>query len=202
MILQHLCGLSLKKPSVRSKQVEIYKKKTFSFINVNLNADILFFTGYTQSQIYPYKKKKQVMQEYIDFVTNNPMLAGAWVVIAAMLIHSVVKAKLSKTNNINPQEATLLINKQDAIVVDVRSAEEFKKGHIVNAKNVTVSQIDEGKFAAIENNKKTPIIVVCATGTRSGGAGDKLAKAGFEQVNNLFSGMSGWSAANLPTTKK
>ena len=202
MILQHLCVLSLKKPSVGSKQVEIDKKKTLSFINVNLNADILFFTGYTQSQIYPYKKKKQVMQEYIDFVTNNPMLAGAWVVIAAMLIHSVVKAKLSKTNNINPQEATLLINKQDAIVVDVRSAEEFKKGHIVNAKNVTVSQIDEGKFAAIENNKKTPIIVVCATGTRSGGAGDKLAKAGFEQVNNLFSGMSGWSAANLPTTKK
>ena len=194
--------MSLKKPSVGSKQVEIDKKKTLSFINVNLNADILFFTGYTQSQIYPYKKKKQVMQEYIDFVTNNPMLAGAWVVIAAMLIHSVVKAKLSKTNNINPQEATLLINKQDAIVVDVRSAEEFKKGHIVNAKNVTVSQIDEGKFAAIENNKKTPIIVVCATGTRSGGAGDKLAKAGFEQVNNLFSGMSGWSAANLPTTKK
>ena len=202
MILQHLCSLSLKKPSVRSKQVEIYKKKTFSFINLNLNADILFFTGYTQSQIYPYKKKKQVMQEYIDFVTNNPMLAGAWVVIAAMLIHSVVKAKLSKTNNINPQEATLLINKQDAIVVDVRSAEEFKKGHIVNAKNITVSQIDEGKFAAIENDKQTPIIVVCATGTRSGGAGDKLANAGFEQVNNLFSGMSGWTAANLPTTKK
>ena len=197
-----MCGLSLKKPSVRSKQVEIDKKKTFSFINLNLNADILFFTGYTQSQIYPYKKKKQVMQEYIDFVTNNPMLAGAWVVIAAMLIHSVVKAKLSKTNNINPQEATLLINKQDAIVVDVRSAEEFKKGHIVNAKNITVSQIDEGKFAAIENDKQTPIIVVCATGTRSGGAGDKLAKAGFEQVNNLFSGMSGWTAANLPTTKK
>ena len=142
------------------------------------------------------------MQEYIDFVTNNPMLAIAWVVIAAMLIHSVVKAKLSKTNNINPQEATLLINKKDAIVVDVRSADEFKKGHIVNAKNITVSQIDEGKFTAIENDKQTPIIVVCATGTRSGGAGDKLANAGFEQVNNLFSGMSGWTAANLPTTKK
>ena len=74
------------------------------------------------------------MQEYIDFITNNPMLSAAWVAIAAMLIHSVVKDKLSKTNNINPQEATLLINKQDAIVVDIRSVDEFKKGHIVNAK--------------------------------------------------------------------
>ncbi|RBW44937.1 rhodanese-like domain-containing protein [Psychromonas sp. B3M02] len=142
------------------------------------------------------------MQEYIDFISNNPMLSAAWVVIAVMLIHSVVKNKLSKINNVNPQQATLLINKQDAIVVDVRNADEFKKGHIVNAKNITVSQINEGKFAAIENHKQSPIIVVCATGTRSSGAGDKLAKAGFEQVNNLFSGMSGWTAANLPTTKR
>ena len=142
------------------------------------------------------------MQEYIDFVTNNPMLAIAWVVIAAMLIHSVVKAKLSKTNNINPQEATLLINKQDAVVVDIRTTEEFKNGHIVNAKNVTLSQIDEGKLAAIENLKQRPIIVVCASGTRSTGAGEKLVKAGFEQVNNLSLGMSAWTSANLPTTRK
>lgn len=142
------------------------------------------------------------MQEYIDFITNNPMLAAAWVAIAAMLIYSVVKDKLSKINNINPQQATQLINKQDAIVVDIRTADEFKKGHIVNAKNITPSQIQEGKFAAIENNKQTPIIVVCASGTRSAGAGEKLAKAGFEQVNNLFSGMSGWTSANLPITKK
>ncbi|MDA7747301.1 rhodanese-like domain-containing protein [Psychromonas sp.] len=142
------------------------------------------------------------MQEYIDFISNNPMLSIAWVVIAVLLVQSVVKDKLSKINNVNPQEATLLMNKQDALVIDVRTADEFKKGHIVNAKNITLSQIEEGKLSAIENHKQTPIIVVCASGTRSGSAGDKLAKAGFEQVNNLVSGMSGWTAANLPTTKK
>jgi len=142
------------------------------------------------------------MQEYIDFISNNPMLSIAWVVIAAMLIHSTVKAKLSKLTNVNPQEATLLINKQDAVVVDIRTTEEFKNGHIVNAKNVTLSQIDEGKLAAIENLKQRPIIVVCASGTRSTGAGEKLVKAGFEQVNNLSLGMSAWTSANLPTTRK
>ena len=142
------------------------------------------------------------MQEYIDFISNNPMLSIAWVVIAAMLIHSTVKAKLSKLTNVNPQEATLLINKQDAVVVDIRTTEEFKNGHIVNAKNVTLSQIDEGKLAAIENLKHRPIIVVCASGTRSTGAGEKLVKAGFEQVNNLSLGMSAWTSANLPTTRK
>ncbi|TEW44744.1 rhodanese-like domain-containing protein [Psychromonas algicola] len=142
------------------------------------------------------------MQEYIDFISNNPMLSAAWGIIALLLIQSVVKSKLSRVNNVNSQEATLLINKQKAVVVDVRTEEEFKNGHIVNAKNITVSQIQEGKLSAIEKYKQTPIIVVCATGTRSSGAGDKLVKAGFEQVNHLTAGMTGWATANLPTTKK
>jgi len=142
------------------------------------------------------------MQEYIDFISNNPMLSAAWGIIALLLIQSVVKSKLSRVNNVNSQEATLLINKQNAIVVDTRSEEEFKSGHIVNAKNLTVSQIQEGKLSSIEKYKQTPIIVVCATGARSIGAGDKLVKAGFEQVHNLSSGMSAWATANLPTTKK
>ena len=142
------------------------------------------------------------MQEYIDFLTNNPMLSFAWVAIAAMIIHSTVKDKISGVKTITTQEATQLINKQDAIVVDVRSKEEFQKGHIVNAKNITLSQIEKGSFSAIENNKQTPIIVVCETGARSSSAAAQLVKAKFTQVTSLFSGMGGWQSANLPTTRK
>ncbi|WP_022941944.1 rhodanese-like domain-containing protein [Psychromonas hadalis] len=142
------------------------------------------------------------MQEYIDFFSNNPILSLAWVAIAVMLIHSMVKDKISGVKSITPQEATMLINKQDAIVVDVRSNDDFKKGHIVNSKNITLSQIEKGSFSAIENNKQTPIIVVCESGTRSASAAAKLVKAEFTQVTHLFSGMGGWKSANLPTTKK
>lgn len=142
------------------------------------------------------------MQEYIDFLSNNAMLSLGWVAIAGMLIYSMVKDKISGVKTITPQEATLLINKQDAIVVDIRSNDEFKKGHIVNSKNITLSQIEKGSFSAIENNKQTPIIVVCESGTRSSGAAAKLVKAEFTQVTNLFSGIDGWKSANLPTTKK
>lgn len=142
------------------------------------------------------------MQEYIDFISNNAMLSIAWIVIAVMLTTTLVKDKFSKFKGINPQQATQLINKEDAVVVDVRSAEEFKKGHVVNAKNIPVSQIDEGKLNAIENKKQIPIIVVCASGARSSGAAAKLVKAGFEKVYSLSPGMSGWAAANLPTTRK
>lgn len=142
------------------------------------------------------------MQEYIDFFTNNQMLSLAWVAIAGLLIFTLVKDKISGVKSITPQEATLLINKEDAIVVDVRSKEDFQSGHIVNAKNITLSQIEKGSFSAIENNKQTPIIVVCESGARSASAAAKLVKAEFTQVTNLFSGMGGWKSANLPTTKK
>lgn len=142
------------------------------------------------------------MQEYIQFFSNNPMLSIAWVVIAAMLVHSVIKDKISGFKSVATQDAILLINKQNALIVDVRANDEYKKGHIVDAKNITLSQIEQGNFTEIENKKETPIIVVCETGARSSSAANKLVKAGFTQVYNLATGMSGWTAANLPTTTK
>ena len=142
------------------------------------------------------------MQEYIEFFSNNAMLSLAWVAIAVMLIHSQFKDKITGVKSITAQEATLLMNKENAIVVDVRSNDEFKSGHIVNAKNITLSEIEKGSFSAIEKSKETPIIVVCESGTRSASAAAKLVKAEFMQVTNLCTGMSGWKSANLPTTKK
>lgn len=142
------------------------------------------------------------MQEYIDFFSNNPMLSIAWLVIAVMLVMSFVKDKFTGVKSVTAQQATLLINKQNAIVVDTRNSDEYKKGHIVNAKNIPLSQIEKGQLAGIENHKETPIILVCESGARSSSAAGKLVKAGFTQVNNLLSGMSGWRAENLPTTKK
>lgn len=143
-----------------------------------------------------------MMQEYIDFFSNNPMLAIAWIVIAVMLVQSLVKDKLTGIKAVTAQQATLMINKQNAIVVDVRSSDEFKKGHIVNAKHITLSQIEQGNFAGIENSKEIPIILVCESGARASSAAAKLVKAGFSQVHNLLSGMGGWTSANLPTTKR
>lgn len=142
------------------------------------------------------------MQQYIDFFSNQPVLSIAWIAIAAMLVQSLIKHKISGVKSIDAQDAIMMINKQNAIIVDVRSVEDYKKGHIVNAKNIPVSQIDKGNFAEIEKHKEAPIIVVCASGDRSSGAAGKLTKAGFTQVNNLLAGMNGWTSTNLPTTKK
>ncbi|AGH82230.1 rhodanese domain-containing protein [Psychromonas sp. CNPT3] len=142
------------------------------------------------------------MQEYIDFFSRNMMLSVAWLAIAGMFLHHVFKEKFSGFKNIDRQDATLLINKENAIVVDVREPADYKKGHIVHAKNITQSQIDDGKLSMIESHKQTPIIVVCDSGLRSKASAIKLAKAGFTNVNNLDEGMSGWVSENLPVIRK
>lgn len=142
------------------------------------------------------------MQEYIDFFTGQPMLSVAWIAIAGMLINSLIQSKISKVKSISPAEAVTLMNKEDAVVVDVRTAEDFKKGHILGALNIPVAKIDKGSFSAIEKNKNSPIIMVCDSGTRSTGAAKKLVAAGFENVSNLATGINGWTSASFPTTKK
>ncbi|MCE0557351.1 rhodanese-like domain-containing protein [Motilimonas sp. E26] len=142
------------------------------------------------------------MQEYMDFAAANPMLVIAWFGLAGALIFTTVKSRFSAVTNVTHQQATLMMNKEDAVIVDVRSLDEFKKGHIVGAKHLTESQINAGTFTGVENLKESPIIVVCATGMRSSGAANKLVKAGFTQVSNLTGGIAEWKNANLPLTKK
>ena len=142
------------------------------------------------------------MQEYIDFFMSQPMLSVAWIAIAGMLINSLIQSKISKVKNISPAEAVTLMNKENAIVVDVRSGEDFKKGHVLGALNIPVAKIDKGNFPSIEKDKTSPIIMICDSGTRSAGAAKKLVAAGFENVSNLSTGINGWTSASFPTTKK
>ncbi|MCK5818760.1 MAG: rhodanese-like domain-containing protein [Psychromonas sp.] len=142
------------------------------------------------------------MHEYIDFLSNNKLLSLAWIAIAFMLINSFIQSKISKIKSITNPEAVTLMNKEDAIVVDIRSAAAFKKSHILNAKNIPFEKIDKDNFLSIEKYKSKPIIMVCDSGVRSAGAANKLISAGFENVFNLSSGMNGWISASLPTTLK
>lgn len=142
------------------------------------------------------------MQEYIDFITNNSMLAIAWIAIAGMLIHSIFSEKMTGVTGINSQDAITLINNKDAIIVDVSGNEKFKAAHIVNSKNIPLEQIKAGEFQSIKKSKEMPIIVVCGFGNESVTAGKILAKAGFTDVYSLNDGISGWTAENLPTTRK
>lgn len=141
------------------------------------------------------------MEQLIEFAGNNALLAGAWVALAAMLIYSFVNGFLSPVKLVNTTEATQLINKQDAVLLDTRAAKDYKNGHIVGARQIKPEEIREGNFSRLEKDKDKPIIVVCYMGNSARSVAAKMSKAGFEQVCVLQGGMNAWTGANLPVKK-
>lgn len=141
------------------------------------------------------------MQEYIEFFQQNMILSLAWVGILVALIMSIVKSTTAAYKEITAAQTTHLMNRENGVVVDIRSKEEFKKGHITDAVHILPSDIKAGNFASLENHKSDPIIVVCKTGQTAQESANLLAKAGFENVNLLKSGLVAWNEANLPLVR-
>lgn len=142
-----------------------------------------------------------MMEQLITFAENNAMLSMAWLAIVSMLVFITIKSKLSPVKEINTQELTLKVNREDAQVIDIRSEADFKKGHILGSKHLTVEKVNNNQLQGLENAKDKPIIVVCTAGMTALPVARKLLKAGFTQVSSLKGGFSGWQSANLPVTK-
>jgi rhodanese-related sulfurtransferase len=85
-------------------------------------------------------------------------------------------------------------------VIDVRRPDEFigPLGHIANARNIPVADLNE-RFSEISGLEREPIVLVCRTDKRSAAAAQTLRAAGFTQVNVLRRGMEQWNEADLPT---
>ncbi len=86
-----------------------------------------------------------------------------------------------------------------AAIIDVRTPEEFSKGHIANAKNIDWNGNNFEKQIN-EMDKTKPVFVYCLSGGRSGAAADKMRALGFTTVYEMDGGMMKWRAANLPET--
>ena len=141
------------------------------------------------------------MDQLIEFAGNNIVLAGIWVALIAMLIFSYISAWTSSVKELSTHEATVLMNKDDAIVLDTRPAKEFKAGHILGARQIKPEELREKNFKKLENCKDKPIIVVCAMGNQARGTANAMLKDGFANVSVLKGGMNAWQSASLPVSK-
>ncbi len=140
------------------------------------------------------------MERLFEFVGNHLYLVLAFAAVAVLLLRDLVESLLRKYKLATPLEAVMLINQEDAAVVDVREPHEWSKGHIVNAKLIPLGEL-ERRLSELEDWKSKPVIVVCQSGTRSPVACKKLVQAGFKQVYLLKNGMQAWEGASLPVTK-
>ena len=135
-----------------------------------------------------------------EFIGNHPLLALAFVGIGIALVVNEMQRFTRGYTAISPAELTRLINREDALVVDVSALNEYEKGHIVGSKHVAMSQFDpESKLLA--KVKDMPVAVVCRTGMTAGNAAKRLVKAGFSKVYWLDGGIAAWQQAELPLAK-
>ncbi|MFZ7283727.1 rhodanese-like domain-containing protein [Avibacterium avium] len=146
------------------------------------------------------------MQEFLPMATafakNHTLMVIAWVAVFAMVIYTYFKALTTKVKTIDNAELVALINNQDARVIDVRTLDEFERGHIIHSINLLPSEIKNQNIGKIEQHKDKPVVVICATGMAAGASAELLAQQGFSQVYALKEGIAGWRSANLPLVKK
>lgn len=137
------------------------------------------------------------MEQFFEFVSNHMILVAVFVVL---LIAFIVSESSKGGQKISINEATMLINRDKAILVDLRTSQEYKAGHIASALNIPHDAF-KTRMKELEKYKERPIILVCKIGQHSGAAGAALKKAGFGLVQSIKGGMGEWEAANLPTVK-
>ncbi len=137
----------------------------------------------------------------MDFVVQN-----IWLILLAafsgfmLMGGNAVFGRLSGIKQIGPQQAVMLFNHDDALVLDVREDSEFADGRIPKAKHIPLAQL-KNRLGELEKFKDKPIVAVCRTGNRSGHACGLLRRAGFDNVHNLSGGIVAWEQAGLPKEK-
>lgn len=141
------------------------------------------------------------MQEYIAFFEENMLLSLVWVGLFIALIMTIIKSSTAAYKEISVAQTTYLMNREEGLVVDIRTNDEYRKGHITDAVHILPSDIKSGNLAGLEKRKSDPIIVVCKTGHTAQESAKLLVKAGFENVNLLKNGLVAWREANLPLVK-
>jgi rhodanese-related sulfurtransferase len=140
------------------------------------------------------------MEQFVEFVGNHPFLFLALSIVTTLLFWSLLGERMSGIKSLVPQEATLLINHDNAVVLDVREENEYAQGHILKSVHIPLGSLSD-KIKTLEKYRTRPIIASCMSGNRSGRACSLLKKNGFENVHNLKGGIIAWQNANLPLTR-
>ena len=137
------------------------------------------------------------MDQVLEFVVSHPLLMGAFGVMLALFIRNEMQRG---GRSVSAQELVDLVNRESAVVLDVRDKKEYDTGHIVDSINIPFPVLDS-RVDELKKHKDKPIIIACKMGQHSGSAGTLLRKHGFENVSRLTGGVSEWRNQSLPVVK-
>ena len=134
------------------------------------------------------------MALFFEFLTQQ------WVLVVPLAICIVLLIQHESRRGgptLSPQQVINRVNRDQAVVVDLRDPKEYNSGHIVDALNIPYNKIND-KLAELEPYRSKPVILVCKMGQHSGAVGKTLRAQGFEDVSRMKGGMAEWDGSQLP----
>ena|SRR5687767_6125613 len=136
----------------------------------------------------------------LAFAQLQAIPLAALVALTVAIIVTEVLRRLTGYKRLSPAQLTELVNREDALVLDVSPTSEYEKGHIAGARGVPLGQLDP-EHKLIAKAKDRPIVVVCRTGQSSAQAAARLVKAGYSRVHWLEGGLPAWQQGELPLVR-
>lgn len=137
----------------------------------------------------------------MEFIKSNILLIGLALGSGFMLLLPLLKKGAGGVPNLSAAESVTLINRSNALVLDVRDDAEFASGHIADATHIPLADLAT-RLGELKKHQNKAILVNCQRGMRSAKACNILRKAEFTQVHNLQGGLNAWVEAKLPVVTK
>jgi rhodanese-related sulfurtransferase len=139
------------------------------------------------------------MDRLLDYSINHPLLAAGLLLMTFIVAGYELRQRGAMSSAVGPGEAIRLVN-SGAVLVDLRSPNQFKDGHITGAKNVPGDQIAADPKTLEKLAAKT-IVLYCDDGATTAAAQRTLTRAGAKDVFSLRGGLAAWKQENLPVVK-
>lgn len=153
--------------------------------------------GYTPGLHFLHPLKLLPMDRIPEFLANHWMLATTFVVLAIALV--IIESRRGG-KSLGPALVGGLVNREHAVLLDVRVDSDFRGGHIAGSVNIPLAQL-ASRLGELEKYKGKPLIMVCHVGHSAGDAAKQLIKAGHAPVYCLAGGINAWRGENLPVVK-
>ena len=138
------------------------------------------------------------MERFLEFAMGHWVLASTF---AGLLIALFLLEKHRSGRSVSPQQATMLLNREEAVIIDVRDTKDFNNGRIKGSIHIPLAKLKD-RIDEIEKYKEKQLVIVDKAGQHSGMAGKQLKAAGFENICRMSGGIAEWKNSSLPLVKK
>jgi rhodanese-related sulfurtransferase len=139
------------------------------------------------------------MQQLAQFISNHWELWLALLGILVLIFINEIMAQKKRGKTLSPAAAIDMINRENAVVIDLREQDAFRAAHIIDSVRASADDFSQKRM---EKYQQKPFILVCARGLQSAALASKLKAQGFIEPMVLAGGIAAWQEAGLPLVKK